>query len=187
MAWHIGNTTVRTPYRLKFALEALANSNLIGNLGRRNFGGVESELRFSKLLHDHGVVFVERIANGETEGYGDLGRKWRSALEQLGFITPDRTFGTNYPPYIITPNGARLIEAEITASQQECFLRSLVTYQIPSALENRYNFECFSPLRFVVQIITTLAEGGVEPFLSFTEFQLFVTAVPLTFTATKID
>lgn len=82
--WHLGNTTVRTPYRLRDALRVLQGSPLNGNISGR-----EQENEFAALLHREGVVDAPRVEAGEDAS--DLGRKWRSALSQLGFITPQLT------------------------------------------------------------------------------------------------
>lgn len=84
MLWHIGNTTVRTPYRLAEALRVLTSSPLAGNLSGR-----DQEQAFAELLHYSDVVEVARISEGADAS--DLGRKWRSALSQLGFVTPQLT------------------------------------------------------------------------------------------------
>lgn len=186
MLWHIGNTTVRTPYRLREALRVLEGSPLNGNLSGR-----EQENAFATLLHRQGVLDAPRIVSGEDAS--DLGRKWRVALSQLGFITPQLTrntrSGTPDPellsitlgieelsgrPYEITPNGYRLIRAEIITAQQECFLRSLTSYKIPSVIENRYTGESFSPLRFILQIMHGLPETDQGKGVSFQEFALFI-------------
>lgn len=191
MLWHIGNTTVRTPYRLQEALRALLNSPLNGDLAGR-----AQEHAFAVYLHEQGIVNVERLAEGQDAS--DLGRKWRSALMQLGFITPMLTrmtpTGTVDPalspmvegidglsgrPYELTPNGHRLANADIITAQQECFLRSLASYRIPSPIERDYAAPSFSPLRFVLQIMHGLGALMQSVHLSFQEFALFVqTATP---------
>lgn len=191
MLWHIGNTTVRTPYRLREALRALQGSPLNGNIGGR-----KQENAFAALLHHKGILDARRIAQGEDAS--DLGRKWRAALSQLGFITPQLTRGTlsgtidphlapftegieelSGRPFEITLNGYRLARAEIITAQQECFLRSLASYRIPSCIETNYDGESFSPLRFILRIFFALAEAGQESTLSFQEYALFVqTATP---------
>lgn len=186
MLWHIGNTTVRTPYRLQEALEALIASPLNGNLSGR-----EQEQEFAIFLHETGIVEVGRIEQGLDAS--DVGRKWRVALSQLGFVTPQ--FTRDIPnggldprlaeyaagieqltgrQFEVTPNGARLARADTVAAQQECFLRSLVTYRIPSPLEDRYVGEPFSPLRYVLDVIFEITERNAEPSLSFEEFGLYV-------------
>ena len=186
MLWHIGNTTVRTPYRLAEALKVLAASPLAGNLSGR-----EQEQAFAELLHESDVVEVARIADGEDAS--DLGRKWRSALSQLGFITPQLTrgiaSGTPDPSlveavegiegltgraYEITQNGLRLASSESVIQQQECFLRSLATYRIPSVIETRYKTEQFSPLAFVLDVFNELDSKGEEARISFEEFALYI-------------
>ncbi|MCP4217679.1 MAG: AlwI family type II restriction endonuclease [bacterium] len=168
--WHIGNTTVRTPYRLKEALIALKNSQFHGNLR-----GKEAELGFTRLLNEKGIVRVDRIKQQTGIDSSDLGRKWRSALAQLGFVVMHRERGSigrekwftlvehNFPtltgrPYEITPSGYRLMQAESMAEQQECFLRALTAYRIPSFFETRYDFPSFSPLHFVLDILLKLEQ-----------------------------
>lgn len=184
--WHIGNTTVRTPYRLRDALRMLRGSPLNGNMS-----GTDQENAFAALLHHEGVVHSPRIADGLDAS--DLGRKWRSALSQLGFITPQltkvRRDGLADPdlalmtgeidalsgrPREITPNGHRLAESEVITAQQECILRALASYRIPTDLEPQYDFENFSPLRFVLKVVHGLSAEGQSERLSFTEFALFV-------------
>ena len=186
LLWHIGNTTVRTPYRLRDALRVLQNSPLHGNIS-----GPDQENAFAELLHREGVVYASRVEIDEN--IADLGRKWRSALSQLGFITHQfkknknlSEFSRRLPlpviyfeelsdcPHVITPNGKRLIEASTIANQQDCFLRSLAIYRIPSPIEPRYKTDDFSPLRFVLNIFYSLSEVEPEPRLSFNEFALFV-------------
>lgn len=191
MLWHIGNTTVRTPYRLRDALRVLQGSPLNGNISDR-----EQENAFAALLHHEGILDAPRVVAGQDAS--DLGRKWRAALSQLGFITPQLSRGVRSGttdqalavmteeieelsgrPYEITPNGYRLLKSEIITAQQECFLRSLASYRIPSLIENRYDGESFSPLRFVLLIMNGLIEAGFDGTLSFQEFALFVqTATP---------
>ncbi len=190
--WHIGNTTVRTPYRLRDALRVLQSSPFNGNIS-----GKEQENRFAVLLHNAGILHAPRIADGRIAD--DLGRKWRSALSQLGFITPQLSRGIKSGkldpslalmtkeikelsgrPYEITPNGSRLAQSEIITAQQECFLRSLTSYRIPSVIEARYDGERFSPLLFTLRVIHRLDESGQEGIIRFNEFALFVqTATPV--------
>ncbi|KXU38336.1 hypothetical protein AXE65_01865 [Ventosimonas gracilis] len=189
MLWHIGNTTVRTPYRLQEALRVLLTSPLNGNLLGR-----EQEHAFARLLHESGIVEAGRVERGEDAS--DLGRKWRSALSQLGFITPQLTRlqkATHFSAkddlvwkyagdiatlsgkrYEITPSGYRLAKADVIAAQQECFLRSIAAYQIPSQIETGYKCRPFSPLRFVLDVICEIESSGADPVLGFDEFALFV-------------
>ena len=187
MVWHIGNTTVRTPYRLRAALVSLMTSHLHGNLlGRDN------EQAFADLLHDQGLVHAARREWSQEVDRSDLGRKWRAALSQLGFVTPHLTRGHRYGgdkrlatmvvgipgltgrPYEITPAGRLLIYAEEMISQQESFLRALAAYRIPSPLERRYRHRQFSPLHFTLDVLRHLAALEMEPFISFEEMALIV-------------
>lgn len=169
--WHFGNTTVRNPFRLQDGLIALANSPLVGFIK-----GKENETRFAWLLHESGVVNIF-LPDREVS---DMGRKWRSAMSQLGFIVPE--VGTRAgltqadlgAPFTITSNGRRLIEAKTVFGVQECFLRSLAAYYIPSALERNYKFSVFSPLRHTLAIMLELEQRTGDSKLNFLEMGLCV-------------
>ena len=187
MVWHIANTTVRTPYRLRAVLVALSTSHLHGNLLGR-----DSEQAFADLLHDQGLVQSTRRERSQESDLSDLGRKWRVALSQLGFVTCHLTRGHRQGvdqklqgivgdisgltgrPYEITPSGRLLIESQEMVSQQESFLRALAAYRIPSPLEPRYSHTQFSPLLFVLEVFRSLTDLSIEPFISFDEMALIV-------------
>jgi AlwI restriction endonuclease len=184
-SWHIGNTTVRTPYRLRDALIALAHSEYHGNLV-----GKSRESGFARLLHEKEILKAERIDQDDSQDFSDLGRKWRSALAQLGFVIRHLTRGhqkgidpkykdfiKEHPdfsgiPYEVTPNGINLINANTIPAQQECFLRALVAYRIPSVFETRYKFEQFSPLRHILEILKNLENKKAEPVIKFWEMAI---------------
>lgn len=126
----------------------------------------------------------------------DVGRKWRAALMQLGFLTPKLSRRLDaqgrdprllpviggFPtltgrPYEITPNGQRLIDATTVAGMQECFLRSLVAYQIPSVIEPQVPPPIFSPLRVVLEVLAGLEQAGLEGTISFNEMAWIVQLV----------
>src|SRR5258708_16286686 len=162
-AWYLGNTTVREDQRLRVGLTVLAASPLNGNLEGR-----ERETAFALLLNDTEVLRIQREAG---EDISDLGRKWRAAMMQLGFITPDskrlaENELTDVLPYSVTENGKRLIESESLPAQQECFLSSLLAYQLPSPLETFVAQGPFSPLRIVLASMTELQKAKSEQFLS---------------------
>ena len=190
-AWHIGNTTVRTPYRLRDALIALAHSEYHGNLV-----GKDRESGFARLLHEKEILKAERIEQDDSQDFSDLGRKWRSALAQIGFVIQHLTRGhqkgidpkykvfiKEHPvfsgiPYEVTPNGINLINADTIPAQQECFLRALVAYRIPSVFETRYKFEQFSPLRHILEILKNLENKEVEPVIKFWEMAVLQLTTP---------
>jgi len=185
--WCIGNTTVRSPYRLQEALQVLADSYLHGNLSSS-----ENENAFARLLHEKGIVNVERLNRDDgNEEAGDLGRKWRSAMAQLGFVVRHNKSGQKFMPgmldidvpgfpmfkgnpYEITPNGHRLIRAQTVAGMQEAFLRALLAYRIPSLLEKNYDCRPFSPLRFVTELLLELENNGQEAVINGSEMALIV-------------
>ena len=171
--WHFGNTTVRSAFRLRDGIVALSTSSLLGDLG-----GHERESEFAWLLDEAGVVSLDR---GHTEDVSDLGRKWRAAMTQLGFLVPELR-STNRDldqswigrPFTLTPNGRRLVASEPVPAMQECFLRSLAAYRIPSVLETRYQVEQFSPLRHTLAIMIELDRRIGNSKLDFMEIAVVV-------------
>lgn len=167
--WHLGNTTVRSPFRLRDGLVALSTSLLQGNLR-----GQEQEIALRRLLGEHGIVEL-----GDDDTYS-VGRKWRSALNKLGFLYPEVPSASGIPQSeigpidMITPNGWRLIRADTVPAMQECFLRALAAHYIPSALERKFNFAVFSPLRHTLAIMLELEKQTGESRLNFVEMAIVV-------------
>lgn len=164
--WHLGNTTVRSPFRLREGLKVLSNSSLQGDLR-----GEEQEKAFRNLLGESGVVEL-----GEDNSYS-VGRKWRAALSQLGFLYPkvnEKLQNQIGSKDMITPNGRLLVKAESVPAMQECFLRALAAYYIPSVLEKDFNFPVFSPLRHTLAIMQELEKETGENRLNFIEMALIV-------------
>ncbi|CAM5287144.1 hypothetical protein AFAE65S_00385 [Alcaligenes phenolicus] len=167
--WHLGNTTVRSPFRLREGLVALSTSPLQGNLRGRN-----QEIALRRLLGEHGIVEL-----GDDETYS-VGRKWRSALNKLGFLYPEvpATSGILQAEIgqidTITPNGWRLIRADTVPAMQECFLRALAAHYIPSTLERGFDFSVFSPLRHTLSVMLELERQTGESRLNFIEMGLVV-------------
>jgi hypothetical protein len=167
--WHLGNTTVRSPFRLRDGLVALSTSSLQGNLR-----GQEQEIALRRLLGEHGIVEL-----GDDDTYS-VGRKWRSALNKLGFLYPEVPPASGIPQSeigpidMITPNGWRLIRADTVPAMQECFLRALAAHYIPSALERKFDFAVFSPLRHTLAIMLELEKQTGESRLNFVEMAIVV-------------
>lgn len=170
MLWHFGNTSVRSPFRLRDGLIVIYEAGLEGRLR----GGQEYELALCKALDDYGVV------NLQGDVTYSVGRKWRSALEKMGFIVPklDKEYESCQNEIgafdYISENGLRLIEAESVAAWQECFLRSLAAYSIPSIVEDRYSCEPFSPLRHTLKVMLELENQTGDNKLSIQEMGFFV-------------
>lgn len=168
--WHLGNTTVRNPFRMSAGLEVLANSPLQGDLG-----GTDKETEFALALAAAEVIEIKRIG----EDISDFGRKWRVVFTQLGLVSPaiEKNHGAQEwagPPFMITPSGRRFLSAASGPAIQEQFLRMLAAYCIPSPLEPDYKFERFNPLRHVIRLIQALEAAGLEAKLSLLEMGVVV-------------
>lgn len=164
-AWYIGNTTLRNPRRFRQGLDVYLNSNLHGNLV-----GKPNEQQFAILLHESGVVFSNRLDESYERDASDMGRKWRAALMQLGFIT----HAESTTPFAITENGRRLVNTSTLPQENECFLRSLLVYQLPSTIESFPAERTFSPLRIVLEILKKLDQVGLESYINIDEMASIV-------------
>jgi hypothetical protein len=153
--WFFGNTTVRSPFRLREGLIVIKEANLEGQLT-----GKENELKFCRELHNHGV-----IEWSNTDSTFSVGRKWRSALDKLGFLWP-RQYNDQSKHFSITPAGHRLINSESVAAWNECFLRALLAYQIPSIVNTRFEYKPFSPLTYIIKLLSILSEENGQGYLS---------------------
>ncbi len=78
-------------------------------------------------------------------------------------------------PYEVTEIGAKLATSESLPAQQECFLRALLAYQIPSLLEPRYRgTHTFSPLLHSIEVLRAVARRCLNSAVTLEEFALFV-------------
>jgi len=155
--WLFGNTTVRSPFRLIDGLKVFALTN--GEIR----GSREKELTFCKALVDGGIISssfeAEDIAGFSDTTYS-VGRKWRSALEKLGFIEQKENI------YVLTENGENLLKSQTLQSDQECYLRSLILYSFKS--EDSFTTS-FSPLMLTINIMNELEKRTGKSTISFQE------------------
>lgn len=169
--WKLGVTEIANPYKLASGL------NLIVELrakGIHNYDNQQNLATLGDTLVVHGIVEL-----GDDDTYS-VGRKWRSALNKLGFLYPEVPLASGIPQSevgpidMITPNGWRLIRADTVPAMQECFLRALAAHYIPSALERKFDFAVFSPLRHTLAIMLELEKQTGESRLNFVEMAIVV-------------
>ncbi|HIX36238.1 MAG TPA: AlwI family type II restriction endonuclease [Candidatus Limosilactobacillus merdigallinarum] len=172
-----GNTTIRNIARIPKGLQVLANSKFNGNINTD-----EDELGFAKALDSNDVTNM-------TKEDPSSGRKWRSAFDKLGFITP-ATIGRpklrkgeldplimkvkkKYPDIPlsgraseITPQGQIMAHAQNIYEMQDTVLRALLAVQIES-----YNVkdQFFKPFIFTLQVLQALKNRGVKDGLNRSE------------------
>lgn len=163
--WHIANTTVRNPFRLKGGLQALVANGFEGNMGKAE------EENIARALHESGVISLSDNTNDITS----IARKWRNVLVKLGFIWPNVKLSHDSKdaegagigePFTLTPNGTRLLASKSLKGEQEVLLRSIAALRLPSPLEPNYKFDSFYPLRHVIGIINELEASGSAPYIS---------------------
>lgn len=163
--WHIANTTVRSPHRLRAGLEALIAGGFEGDMGKAQ------EEHMARALDEAGVIRL----SPDTRDVTSIARKWRSALIKLGFLWPEvnkvsarlaESSVSLGDPYTMTSNGKRLLLAKSLPAANEVFLRSLAAFNLPSVLEPGYTFPTFSPLRHVIHILEHMEVLGMEAYIS---------------------
>lgn len=171
--WHIVNTTVRNPNRIRQGLRALV---VAGHEGRMQ---KDYEHQMAIALNEQGVIRLMP----STGDIRSISRKWRHAFVKLGLVWPDLSMLREIDsihqndigePFSLTPLGKALLQASGLRAEQEVFLRSLASLQLPSMLEPEYEAAPFSPLRHVIDILFTLENEGHQPSISSLEMASFV-------------
>lgn len=175
--WQLGNTSVRSAMRIRDGLVAYSTSGIQGNIRKG-----EGDIAFRRLLGKCGVVSL-----GE-DSTNSVGRKWRSAMEKIGFIYPDLRKNLGSAQNLIgqvdyiTPAGWTLIRAETVAAMQECYLRAMVTPLEPA------DYRTFSPLCWTLALLLELERRGEEASVSFIEMARIVqTTNPLDGISETVD
>ena len=132
--------------RIRDGLVAYSQSAIQGDIR-----STDGDIRFRNLLGECGIVSL-----GEDET-NSVGRKWRSAMEKLGFLYPEIKKSMGFAQKdlgqldAITPAGWNLIKSETVPAIQECFLRAMVTPMGECA-----NNKSFSPLCWTLALLLEL-------------------------------
>ena len=169
--WRLGAAEIPNPYKLANGLGLIVE---LRAKGIHNYDNQQNLATLGDTLVLHGIV---ELGNDDTYS---VGRKWRSALNKLGFLYPEVPPASGIPQSeigpidMITPNGWRLIRADTVPAMQECFLRALAAHYIPSALERKFDFSVFSPLRHTLAIMLELEKQTGESRLNFVEMAVVV-------------
>ena len=169
--WRLGAAEIPNPYKLANGLGLIVE---LRAKGIHNYDNQQNLATLGDTLVLHGIV---ELGNDDTYS---VGRKWRSALNKLGFLYPEVPPASGIPQSeigpidMITPNGWRLIRADTVPAMQECFLRALAAHYIPSALERKFDFSVFSPLRHTLAIMLELEKQTGESRLNFVEMAIVV-------------
>ncbi|MEX0720536.1 MAG: AlwI family type II restriction endonuclease [Balneolaceae bacterium] len=169
--WNIGNTTVRNPKRIDYALNVFLNTGYSGD--------IDSKEKQGKLID----TFIEH----QVLEYGDIkeedkqlnGRKWRSCFYQLGFIS-GKTYTVNSEkksvidffneiglstitkPYEITPAGNKLLNAKTVPEIEEIYSRQLICYELPNALEGSFPEGKLKPFVLFLEVLKKLQDLNHE-------------------------
>ena len=169
--WSLGIIEIFNPYALADAMKIVIS---LRSKGVYRYTDRQNVMLFGEALIECGIV---KLGSDDTFS---VGRKWRSALNKLGFLYPEVSLASGItqselgPVDMITPNGWRLVRADTVPAMQECFLRALAACYIPSPLEKEYSFSAFSPLRHTLAVMLELERQTGESRLNFIEMALIV-------------
>lgn len=172
--WTIGNTTVRNPLRMPPAVEALAKCKFLIGTGRDN------EEAFAFWLNDQNIVALRET----TEDVTSLGRKWRGALEKMGFILPEG----HREPFRISPMGHRLINARTDVELQMVLRYSVASYRCKLAYPDDVRY--IHPLSWTIEVLRKVEDllgsgSGQGSGVSTEEFALFIQSPPPSLSASE--
>jgi len=171
MAWNLGNTSVRNPWRIQGGLRVFANE-FSGNLDSS-----VQEHRFRDAL-----LAADVIESGESDAESARwhGRKWRSCFCKLGFITAKKyrdvgggrasnpaiarevDLGLSGVAYEITPAGKNLFDADTAPAIADVFLRQLVRLEVSSPLEKDATEMRLKPFILVLQVLRELRNRNAK-------------------------
>ena len=154
--WDIGNTTVRNPFRLPDGIR------LFHDIIQGNVWDKAEQARAWQLLQDAGIVKSSKAKEPDFNG-----RKWFSALKQLGFVYLD----SNKKLYV-TEVGKFLMENPHMIDM--VFLRQLVKYKVGSPIEMRgWGQKNFRPLITFLKFLRLADRNGIIG-LTLDEIAIFV-------------
>ena len=179
LVWNIGNTTVRNPKRIESALKVFFEEGFSGNAM-----GSEAEQRLHAKLKEKNILDFD----GDASDF--IGRKWRAAFYQLGFISYRvYTIGqTRYTtkeffevlgnrtivsPYEITTSGRKLIGAQSITEIEDIYTRQFCCYEIPNTLEHNFPEGKMKPFILFIQVLKKLQDAGADGLNKF-ETGLFI-------------
>jgi len=166
--WNIGNTTVRNPKRIEYALKVFVDEGFSGNVK-----GSDREETLHSKLKERGVLDYE----GNPSDWN--GRKWRAAFYQLGFISgqkykiQDQTYTINHIfnllqhpnveyPYQLTFTGQKLINTESLPEIEEIYTRQFICHELPNALEKGFPSGKLKPFILLLQVLKKLHDQGLK-------------------------
>lgn len=148
--WNLGNTTVRNPERIQYALRVF----------KHEFEGkifdIPTQNDYFKSLIKEGIIQGDPAQTGSRDWSA---RKWASAFKKLGFALPQGN--AEDPHIIITAAGNELISGDTLAS--DIYLRQMLKIQLPSPTESSLNGAAIHPFYLVLSVAVELIEQDLKP------------------------
>lgn len=162
MIWHIGNTTVRNPNRIREILIAYNDNGYLKDLFQKSNENEQAKL--FRIAREAGCIST---ADNDIKQQAWYGRKLRLTLYELGLIANEKNL--NYKPGEITKSGLALIDAKHQAEIENIFLRILFN------LENRKRGQVnFRPVIFLLNIFKKLKEINQPQYITLNEYGLIL-------------
>lgn len=169
MFWHIGNTTIRNPYRIKDLAQAFhENQDKLNDLYKT---GEKAELEQSKLFEIAKKTGVIKTNTSEFSSKAWHGRKLRLTLFEMGIITDGRYDNSNKCQ--LTKTGLMLINSD-DEQQQYCWLRIIFSLETRKTGYNNRISKPLKPAPLILSILLNLKNSGYKSVLSIHELALIV-------------
>lgn len=157
--WNLGNTTVRSPERIKAGLALL----------KEHFDGevfdLTAQAKFFEILLENGIVEGDPGQDGSRAASG---RKWQSVCNKLGLVT--RSSKVN-GIITITEAGNALLSND--SLESDVFLRQMLKVQLPSPTEAKLDGASIHPFFLVLSVAVELVRKNMKP-LGKEEIALFL-------------
>lgn len=163
MIWHLNNTTIRNPNRLRSWLLAYSKYGYIPGIFQR--GDTKSQIELFDALDEDSAVNSEAKSDEKKSWYG---RKIRLALKEFGLIAPPNS--SSYLPGEITKCGKSLIKANSDIEIQDIYQR--IIYNLET--RKKGYLHTFRPIPLLIKILQELESIDSAPFISRNEFALTI-------------
>ena len=128
MIWHLGNTTVRNPNRIREGLLAYHKNGEIKDLHKS--GNTDAQLKLFDCLKKEDVIKSDVKSDDDKQWFA---RKWRLSFTEMGLISDENK---EYFSGEITKTGHALINATNQAEIQNIFLR--IIYNLNTERKKRF-------------------------------------------------
>lgn len=163
MIWHIGNTTIRNPNRLKNFITAYAKYGPIKGIFEAS--NSQAQIKLFDIASNANVINSKASSNEDKAFYG---RKIRLALKEFGLVASMSL--NSYSSDEITETGKCLIDADTDIAILNVYQR--IIYNLET--RKKGYLHTFRPIPLIIQILEELEKLSSSSYISRNEFALII-------------